>query len=58
MNFVMQCLVPLGDVNQLTINAGYAVEVLLMSNPSVMTMKREKLRSKHIVMSGAMNERD
>ncbi|WP_411368813.1 hypothetical protein, partial [Escherichia coli] len=28
-----------------------------MSNPSVMTMKREKLRSKHIVMSGAMNER-
>ncbi|MED8581199.1 hypothetical protein Q5573_22850, partial [Escherichia coli] len=25
---------------------------------SVMTMKREKLRSKHIVMSGAMNERD
>ncbi len=27
-------------------------------NPSVMTMKREKLRSKHIVMSGAMNERD
>ena len=36
----------------------YAVEVLLMSNPSVMTMKREKLRSKHIVMSGAMNERD
>ncbi|WP_187394314.1 hypothetical protein [Enterobacter hormaechei] len=35
-----------------------AVEVLLMSNPSVMTMKREKLRSKHIVMSGAMNERD
>lgn len=25
---------------------------------SVMTMKREKLRSEHIVMSGAMNERD
>ncbi|EHX15828.1 ybl82 [Escherichia coli DEC11C] len=23
MNFVMQCLVPPGDVNQLTINAGY-----------------------------------
>jgi len=25
MNFVMQCLVPPGDVNQLTINAGYGV---------------------------------
>ncbi|OJZ35195.1 hypothetical protein BSO19_08725 [Escherichia coli] len=23
MNFVMQCLVPPGDVNQLTINVGY-----------------------------------
>nr|DAO98187.1 MAG TPA: hypothetical protein [Caudoviricetes sp.] len=23
MNFVMRCLVPPGDVNQLTINAGY-----------------------------------
>ncbi|WP_263854756.1 hypothetical protein, partial [Escherichia coli] len=25
MNFVMQCLVPPGDVNQLTINAGYVL---------------------------------
>lgn len=35
-----------------------AISAVDMSNPSVMTMKREKLRSKHIVMSGAMNERD
>ncbi|MCH4631112.1 hypothetical protein ML101_10290 [Escherichia coli] len=45
-------------MNYLWTMVSYAVEVLLMSNPSVMTMKREKLRSKHIVMSGAMNERD
>ncbi|ERD65828.1 hypothetical protein S3A_2173, partial [Escherichia coli B49-2] len=29
MNFVMQCLVPPGDVNQLTINAGYRESSLL-----------------------------
>lgn len=54
MSVLARELVASGDVY----NSGYAVEVLLMSNPSVMTMKREKLRSKHIVMSGAMNERD
>ncbi|EII13359.1 hypothetical protein EC50959_2876 [Escherichia coli 5.0959] len=29
MNFVMRCLVPSGDVNQLTINAGYRAFSLL-----------------------------
>ncbi|APH97332.1 hypothetical protein BFL22_05850 [Escherichia coli] len=29
MNFVMRCLVPPGDVNQLTINAGYRAFSLL-----------------------------
>nr|DAM55760.1 MAG TPA: hypothetical protein [Caudoviricetes sp.]DAP77890.1 MAG TPA: hypothetical protein [Caudoviricetes sp.] len=36
----------------------YVVAVLLMLKHGVMIMKQEKLRSKHIVMSGAMNERD
>ena len=35
----------------------YVVAVLLMLKHGVMIMKQEKLRSKHIVMSGAMNER-
>ena len=35
-----------------------AVEVPLMLKHGVMIMKQGKHRSKHIVMSGAMNERD
>ncbi|EFT2993451.1 hypothetical protein HVM04_004764, partial [Escherichia coli] len=34
----------------------YVVEVLLMLKPGVMTTKQEKHLSKHIVMSGVMNE--
>ena len=36
----------------------YVVAVLLMLKHGVMIMKQEKPRPKHIVMSGAMNERD
>uniref|UniRef100_UPI002452DA29 hypothetical protein n=1 Tax=Escherichia coli TaxID=562 RepID=UPI002452DA29 len=41
MNFVMQCLVPPGDVNQLTINAGLLVDVCYASKrPLVLTVPR------------------
>ncbi|GDR62062.1 hypothetical protein BvCmsNSP079_01365 [Escherichia coli] len=41
MNFVMWCLVPPGDVNQLTINAGLLVDVCYASKrPLVLTVPR------------------
>lgn len=46
MNFVMQCLVPPGDVNQLTINAGYREST--HNTVLVLTVPRALSRIHHI----------
>ncbi len=59
MNFVMQCLVPPGDVNQLTINVGYGDVVesgLLFADPAVVDRETDELIEKAIAFKLAYRQ--